>query len=43
MNEARRQRMLSMVKVKLSYIYAEAGRFPEAKTLLEDVLKYRLE
>ena len=43
MNEDRRQRMLSMVKVKLSYIYADRGMFSEAKALLEDVVKYRSE
>ncbi|XP_076442900.1 TPR repeat-containing protein DDB_G0287407-like [Babylonia areolata] len=41
MNEDRRQRMLGMVKIKLSYIYAGQGNFPQAQGLLEAVLDYR--
>ncbi|XP_070181286.1 TPR repeat-containing protein DDB_G0287407-like [Littorina saxatilis] len=41
--EDRRQSMLSMVKVKLSYIYAETGNFDQAQKLLTDVLKFRID
>jgi hypothetical protein len=41
MNMERWMQMESMVKVKLSFIYTDTGRLPEAAALLQAVCDYR--
>lgn len=42
MEERRRLRLLGHVRLKLSHLYADLGRFQEAQALQDDVLHYRL-